>query len=360
MIDLCIDARMAFSSGIGVFLRQIVVRLNQPPFRLILLVDQTGREWCGGMEQVLFPSPIYSIQEQFFFPIKIPCCDLFWSPHYNAPIFPTRAKKRIVTIHDTCHLSLPNCFSALERIYARRVMGNALYRSDCVATVSNFTKSELFRHFPKIDKEIAVVPNGIDTRFFHRICDPERMLQLRKQYGLPESFILCVGNVKLHKNLSAVIQAFLELDDPRLSQWQLVIVGKKQGMRNTDRIKENRRVLRIEAVPDEDLPGFYSIAKLFVFPSLYEGFGMPPLEAMACGCPTIVSKAASLPEVCSDASIYINPTVPKEIAVAILKVAFDKQLQQTLVQKGLARALRFDWNKAADAYATLFKKVRDV
>ncbi|MBX7066582.1 MAG: glycosyltransferase family 4 protein [Parachlamydiales bacterium] len=314
MIDLCIDARMAFSSGIGTYIREIVPLLNEH-FRVVLLVDQLDREWCKGFDQILFNSPIYSIQEQLKYPFKVPKCDLFWSPHYNVPLLPIRAKKRIVTIHDACHLVFG---SFVEKTYARYVMKNAL-RADKVITVSYFSKQEIERFFEFGD--LTVIPIGVNTKRFH---PKEASEAVRQKYQLPEKFVLFVGSRKAHKNL----ERLKKVKD-------LVAVGP--GIRRVD---------------DEDLPVLYSMAEVFVFPSLYEGFGLPPLEAMSCGCPTAVSKAASIPEVCGDASVYFDPMNVEEIMQAI-----EKAKKREFVEKGLERVKRFDWKKTAEKHMRLFEEV---
>lgn len=311
MIDLCIDARMAFSSGIGTYIREIVPLLKDH-FRLILLVDKVDREWCNGFEQIVFDAPIYSIAEQLKFPFKIPKCDLFWSPHYNVPLLPIRAKKRVATIHDACHLAFG---SGAQKLYARLVMGRAL-RSEKAITVSQFSKREIEGQFGFGD--LTVIPIGVNKeRFYPR----EGSEEVRQKYQLPEKFVLFVGSKKAHKNLARVMRVE-----------NLVAVGP--GIREVD---------------GEDLPVLYSMAEVFVFPSLYEGFGLPPLEAMSCGCPTAVSKMASIPEVCGDASVYFDPMNEEDILIAV-----EKAKKRELVQKGLERVKRFDWKKTAEKHIRLF------
>lgn len=340
MIDLCIDARMAFSSGIGTCIRQLVPWLNQPPFRLILLVDSIDRPWCQGIEQVVFKSPIYSIQEQLEFPLKIPRCNLFWSPHYNIPLLPIKAKKRAVTIHDACHLALKDLFSFPQRWYAKTVMGNALHRSDLVITDSLFSKQELHRYLGLPRKEIQVIPVAVNP--IHFTPTEDRGGVVRQKYSLPEQFILFIGNLKPHKNLTGLIEALSFLPDVNL-----VLAGKGA-------MKTEGRVQAIGEVLDSELPILYSLAQLFVFPSLYEGFGLPPLEAMSCGCPTAVSNAASLPEVCGDATVYFHPKNLQQMADQIRLAILDKQLRSQLIQKGFERVNQFSWERCAESYRKSF------
>ena len=352
MIDLCIDARMALCSGIGTCIRQLIPYLNQPPFRLILLVHQKDQFWCRDIEQIHFDAKIYSINEQRLFPLKIPNCDIFWSPHYNVPLLPIRAKKRTVTIHDACHLALEHNFSWLEKSYAKFMMSRALHHSDAVVTDSLFSKNELIKLLGNPKKKILVNHIGVNHKQFQRITDPSAHECLRKTYQLPERFVLFVGNRKPHKNLSGLLNAFSEITDPHLG---LVIVGKSKELRHSCQTAKQKNVFFIDFVPDEDLSGLYSLAELLILPSFYEGFGLPPLEAMSCGCPTIVSNTASLPEVCGNASYFINPENPRDIREGILKVSFDRELKSQLISRGYERVKLYDWARCAQLYRSLFE-----
>ncbi|PIS02106.1 MAG: glycosyltransferase family 1 protein [Chlamydiae bacterium CG10_big_fil_rev_8_21_14_0_10_42_34] len=331
MIDLCIDARMAFCSGIGVYIRQLVPFFNAAPFRLRLLVDRFDQPWCCGIEQILFRAPIYSVKEQLQYPLKVPKCDLFWSPHYNVPLLPIRAKKRIATIHDACHLAL-GTFE--KKMYAKWVMRRALARSDRAITVSQFSKVEIEKFVGCGD--LKVIHVGINRNTFSRKPSSE---EIRKKYRLPERFVLFIGNFKPHKNIERLIRAFSKVN---VSGLELVVVGKGTALGQ---------------VLDEELPVLYSMAEMFVFPSLYEGFGLPPLEAMSCGCPTVVSNAASIPEVCGDASVYFNPENVDEMADAIRRVAVDEKLRAKLIQRGLERVEVFKWEKTAMEHRKVFEEV---
>lgn len=331
MIDLCIDARMAFSSGIGTYIREIVPFFQEPPFRTTLLVDEPDRPWCKGFEQIPFAAPIYSIQEQISYPLKIPRCDLFWSPHYNVPLCPIRASKRIATIHDACHLALG---SFAEKLYARIVMKRALRRSDRVITVSSFSRREIERFLGP--GPLEVIPIGVNRNRFQRQAPSEAV---RQKYRLPDRFVLFVGNQKPHKNLSALQRAFARVHIPGL---ELVLVGKGTPF---------------GLVAEEDLPTLYSMAQAFLFPSLYEGFGLPPLEAMSCGCPSAVSRAASLPEVCGEASLYFDPTDEGQIAEAIQRIVTDSQTRDHLIERGFERIQHFNWTQSAQRHRKLLEEV---
>ncbi|HLB52717.1 MAG TPA: glycosyltransferase family 1 protein, partial [Chlamydiales bacterium] len=282
----------------------------------------------------------------------IPSCDLFWSPHYNIPLLPIRAKKRVATIHDACHLALRHLLSLPERIYAKWVMKAALNRSHAVLTDSVFSKNELTSFLG--GKEIEVITLGVDLDRYQRVIDLKAIDSVKRKYKLPDRFILFVGNLKPHKNLLGLVQAFKKT---RLTDWGLVIAGKAKGLRNQEEAIAGERILTIGEVPDADLPVLYSMAGMLVLPSFYEGFGFPPLEAMSCGCPTIVSNAASLPEVCGEASLYVDPRNLDDMASKIRQLACDEGAQNSLIQRGFLHVQRFCWDKTASDYQKLFEGV---
>ena len=338
-ITLCVDARISGALGIGRFVRQLIPFLNSPPFQLLLLVNREGLELYKDYRRIFFPAPIYSVQEQLLFPIKVPQCDLFWSPHYNIPLLPIRAKKRIVTIHDTCHLRRAQFFPLLKRTAARYVMKKAFQNSDCVTTVSDFSRNELQFYFGK-DQKIETIPLGVD-HFSRTYLDEE---ELRSRYQLPKRFLLFVSNFLPHKNHGILIEAFQKLAIPDLG---LVFVGKGKKFKQ-------EKICWLGEIADEELASLYGMAELFVFPSLYEGFGLPPLEAMLHGCPTLVSFAGSLPEICGDASLYFNPCDSEELRRMILKILGDQNLREALVGKGRERVKKFSWEETARRYRELF------
>lgn len=335
-IDLCIDARMAYSSGIGTCIRNIVPFLASPPFHPILLVSEYLP--FPNIDQILFNSPIYSLKEQLLFPLKIPKCDLFWSPHYNIPLLPIRAKKRVVTIHDVCHLAQDH-WNFLQQMYAKRVMKQAINQSDLVLTGSQFTKDELIHHAGFANQ---VIPFAVDQAFFKRNMN----MSLLTKYSIQEPFALFVGSEKPHKNLQRLIQAIQTIPDLKL-----VVIG------SVNQTYISNRVQILGFVPDEDLPGLYSLARVFIFPSLYEGFGLPPLEAMSCGCPTVVSRAASIPEVCGEASAYFDPYDISDISKVIEKVWTDQNLRDRLISKGIEKTATMRWQNTGEQYRKAFESL---
>lgn len=348
--ELVIDFRMHKASGIGTYIKSILPFLVEK-FEVILLGSRAEIQdyaWSKGVKILECKSKIYSIKEQLELPLKIPKCDIFWSPHYNIPILPIRAKFRVVTIHDAFHLAFYDTLNFMQKIYAKTILNQALSRSDIVFSVSDFSQREILK-YAKTDKNIFVVPNAIDERRFNHYYDSNTLEVVARDYSLPKDFVLFVGNVKPHKNLKNLLFALEKMD------LNLVIVGKKDGFITGDSVISeiirgkniSDRIFFTGYVKDADIAAIYNLAKLFVFPSLYEGFGIPPLEAQACGCPVVCSNAASLPEACGDSVVYFDPHSVEDMRDKIQMVLDNKNLQNELRAKGFENVKRFSWERSA-------------
>lgn len=365
MNAITIDMRMLNASGIGTYLNNLVPVMvsvcTDIKFNLLgNTSDLQQFEWANrdNVKLIDCNCPIYSIAEQFELFRKIPTTDIYWSPHYNIPVFPTRARKRLVTVHDVFHLAFIGSLSLKQKWYARIMLNASVKLSDAVCTVSEFSKSEIIKYTKAEEGKISVIHNGIN-RDKYQVIHNDSVAAIKIKYRLPDKFILFVGNVKPHKNLKRLLNAFEQLHNQGLSEYFLVIVGKKEGFITGDSeifklLETNRtfkdKVLFTGYLNDTVLPHVYNAASLTVSPTLYEGFGLPPLEAMACGCPVVVSNAASLPEVCGEAAYYVNPYDTMSIAEGIRKLLTDDSLRQKLIKKGLERAQRFSWEKSAKAH----------
>jgi glycosyltransferase involved in cell wall biosynthesis len=230
------------------------------------------------------------------------------------------------------------------------MFGRVSRSADAIMTDSEFTRSEFTRLVGVRRAEPQVVHLGVDRGWFE--IPPSLSPH-------PRPYLLYVGNVKPHKNLSGLLQAFEQLG-PRMS-CDLLILGKNEGFLSEDadaRAAAERLAPRVQllgAVPQEMLKRYVSHAEAVVQPSLYEGFGLPPLEAMAAGCPAIVSRAASLPEVCGDAALYFDPLDSGSIAEAILRLLHQPELRATLRRRGLERASQFTWDRSAAAVLTVLE-----
>jgi len=342
MKTVCLDARMIKSSGIGRYIRNLIPFLAKE-FNLILLVREKiflPKEETISIKEI--DIPIYSIKEQIFYPFKIPKVDIFWSPHYNVPLLPIRAKKRLVTIHDVYHLAFKKQLPFAQKMYAFLMLKAAVNLSDVILTVSNFSKTEIEK-FLKPKKTVKVVYNGLSGDWFEIKPIPQNQ---------KENYILFVGNVKPHKNLVRALKAFtLLLRENKNLKFK--IVGKKDGFINADvEVKKLAQKLGNSVeftgeVSEGELKNLYRKAKLLIFPSIYEGFGYPPLEAMACGTPVVASNAASIPEVCGEAAYYVNPYDIRDIYRGLKEVLNNNQLQEELIRKGFQRIKKFSLENSA-------------
>lgn len=347
MKHICIDARLLHGAGIGSLLQMVLKGLfKKETFKISLIIDkQDCHDSLFYHAQNLYliesASPIYSIKEQIELPHIIPRCDLFWAPHFNIPLFPIKAKKRLVSIHDCYHLAFKKNYSFFARCYAQLFYNSALKYADHVTTLSYFSKQEIAKHCIAHNVNLSVIYLGINKDIFY-IREQSELERCREKYNLNHNFILAVGNVKPHKNLIKLVQAFEIVKSRRKDDLKLVIVGKNEGFIQSDQelfsylsnhpYRED--ICFTGFIPYEDLPCLYALASVFVFPSYYEGFGLPPLEAMACGTAVIAGTSASMPEICQDAAYYIDPHNAMSIAHAIILLQDNQVLKKKMVEKG--------------------------
>jgi len=362
MSKICIDARMYNHSGIGKYLQMLLPGICKQ-FDVTLLGDPAMLSSLASAASIVpFNAPIYSILEQRQYRKAIGPTDLFWSPHYNAPQTSVRAINRVATIHDVYHLAFSKEMSLKQRLYAKLVMGNTVKASDSIITVSDFSKSEIIKYTGCDPDKIFVIYNGVEKY-------PEMSLARESANNeLPGKYILFVGNVKPHKNLRTLLKAYLLLSDMLRAAYKVVIVGKKDGfvtgdselidwVNSDNKLRDS--VVFTGYVDDKDMGAIYSNSSLLVFPSLYEGFGLPPLEAMARGCPVIAANTSSIPEVCGDAAVYFSPMDEHELSVKMTAMLTDEAERQRLIRSGLERTKLFGWKDAVDKHAGLFNQLLD-
>lgn len=297
--------------------------------------------------------------------LHIPCgvdqftgpLDVFHSPDFVAA--PQRRGRSIVTIHDLSFLAAPDCAEPSLRKYLRRAVWDSVRKADSLVAVSANTKADLVRLLRIPGERIDVVPNGTDERF-SPVTEPERIAGLRAQLGLNEPYILTVGTLEPRKNLVRLLEAYRLLRDRGMAQ-RLVIAGRKGWLYGpifeaVNRLDLGPTVTFLDFVDDADLPALYSAAEAFVYPSIYEGFGIPPLEAMACGTPVIASNTSSLPEVLDKAAILVDPVDTRAIAWGIDRVLNNKEERESLIRAGRERAAMFPWIPAAAKLIEIYQR----
>jgi glycosyltransferase involved in cell wall biosynthesis len=257
--------------------------------------------------------------------------DLFFSPGYNSPLF--CAFPFVFTIHDLSHIYCPENSSPLIRLYYATIMKRACRRAASILTVSEFTRNQIIEWSGVPAEKVVKVSCGVENAY--RPGDDS--------YGLTFPYLLCVSNRKRHKNEFRVVQAFARAGLG--VEMKLVFTGKPAA-ELADCIAQNDLTASVRfmgVVPEEKLPALYRGAKALVFPSLYEGFGFPVLEAMACGTPVVTSNTTAMPEVAGDAALLVDPTSVEQIAEAMKQVVSDHPLRRQLREKGLARVAQFSW-----------------
>lgn len=360
-IRLTIDARMIHHSGIGKYLRMLMPFITKEYDVTLLGNPEQLAQFTPLAKVIAFTSPIYSIGEQIQLPKLVSHVDIFWSPHYNVPLRGIKCDKKVVTIHDVFHLAFYKDLPLKQKLYAKFVVNKAVKTSDAIITVSDFSKSEIIKYTGCMAGKIEVIYNGVEQNVINVNAEI-----VQKKYNLPSKYILFVGNVKPHKNLKTLLRAYLLLNERFKRIYKIVIAGKKDGfitgddelinwVNTNDELRNS--IVFTGYVDNEDMNGIYSNASLFVFPSVYEGFGLPPLEAMVNSCPVIASNASCIPEVCGPAALYFEPMDEYGLKNVIEKVLTDKATMDQLVSEGLERIKLFDWKNAADSHIRLFNQI---
>ncbi len=305
--------------------------------------------------------PLYLPSEQLVWPtlLRQARADLFHSPYIVLPLL-TRIRS-VMTVHDLIFERHPEYRprSYLQRFY-RPITQLGTKRADLVLTVSESTGRDIQAYYRVNHAHIYVIGNAVDLTF-QRERDPARLAAVRERYGLPERFILTVGAGRPHKNVETLVEAFARLD-PSLAP--TLVIGGELDPRFPDSVSARiyahgiaSRVVRPGMIREADLPVVYSLADVFVFPSLVEGFGLPPLEAMACGTPVLASTTPAVSEAVGDAVLAFDARDPEQLATCLSKALTDTALRTTLSRRGIERVRAFTWERVAQetlkAYASI-------
>jgi glycosyltransferase involved in cell wall biosynthesis len=369
-VRIAIDARKLHDFGIGTYVRNLVREFARHPgdetFVLICRPDDVAFVQSLGPRFEAWPdkSGNYTLREQLTVPLDLQRArvHLFHAPHYV--VSPLTACPVVVTIHDCIHLRFPQYLpSRMAHLYARTFMAIGASRARRIITVSQASKDDIQHYLGTPADKIEVIHNGIDERFFTP-PDEDAISRVRQRFLLNAPFILYAGNIKPHKNVDRLIDAFAQLRRDGHQDLKLLIIGdelsKYPGLRRlVHRHHLHAHVRFFGFVPDTTLAALYRLASIFVFPSLYEGFGFPPLEAMASGTPVITSNVSSLPEVVGDAAVLVDPQDSSAIAGAMGRVLGDTTLRRDLIARGYARARTFSWTDAAARTRAVYRAVLD-
>lgn len=348
-MNITIDVRKFYDSGVGTYIQNLVPKITKflPQHSFTLLSHSKDILLHFPDQQNIFfvncETKPYTIREQIDVLSLTPKnTHLLWIPFINIPVL--YKGKLLVTVYDMNFLALPQFLSLPQRLYAKIVFRAIRHKANHVLCISEFSKREFLRLVPGKKVDVSAIPLGTASHWF----TPTQNLENPQD----KPFFLFVGNVKPHKNLVRLLQAYerIALQIPH----DLIIVGKKEGFIVSDTqalaypSSLNERIVFTGHINDERLRQYYTHATALAFPSLYEGFGLPALEAMACSCPVLTSNVTALPEVCGDAAIYCDPYSVEDIAKQLLRLAKDEDLRKDLIAKGKKRAASFTFDACAE------------
>lgn len=277
-------------------------------------------------------------------------------------LMPLRGIPTILTVHDLIFKLFPEHHKRLNHIFLNNAMPLFVKRADAIIAISEATKRDLMNYYDVPDEKITVIYEAAAPNF--QPPTPEQIQQVKVKFQLPSQFLLVVGTIEPRKNYSRLVQAFMQLRSTH-ADLKLVVVGSKGWLyddffQTIESLNATEHVIFPGYVPDEDLSAVYAAATVMVMPSVYEGFGLPILEAMACGTPVASSNAASLPELGGDVPLYFDPNDTDAMIEAIGRVVGDNRLQQTMREQGPIQAARFNWNTAARQTAQLYNQFATV
>ncbi|MBR6924632.1 MAG: glycosyltransferase family 4 protein [Oscillospiraceae bacterium] len=281
---------------------------------------------------------------------------------FNYIVPPFVHGKKVVTIHDMVIRAYPETVRFRTKQLLLTGMKKSMKRADVIITDSEFSKSEITKYYPQFADKIQVVYCGVNTEKFYHIDDKERIEKTKTSLGIEGEYFLYLGTIEPRKNLERLIEAYGILKTGHKNVPKLVMAGGKGWLNSgiygkVESLGLKDDVIFTKYIPDEDICPLMNGATAFVFPSIYEGFGMPPLEAMSCGVPVVSSREASLPEVVGDCAVMVDAYSPQSIAEGMYKIWADKELAADLSRRGMERAADFTWHKFSEKLHDIYKAV---
>lgn len=378
-LKIGIDARWIFPavSGVGRVTEKLIFHLagidRENEYYLFFndpdLLEKYSRRWRDNprFHPVPVPWGIFAPGGQWGIPARIRKLelDVFHSTNYFLPLFLRPGVKAVATVHDLIPLKFPHFTprawkTRLHPLF-RRILSRSVKRADRVITVSGHTRRDLVADLDLPEEKIAVVYNGID-RAYRPLGEAESRERIDRRLGFAGSFLLYVGRFDPYKNVVGLIRAFERFLRGRSDGPRLVLAGHPdprypQAKAAVFELQLGSRVVFLDGVEEEELVALYNRARILVLPSLYEGFGLPPLEAMACGTPVIVSDRGSLPEVVGEAGMIVDPDNPTALASAIGDLWDSDELRSSLRERGLVRAAEFSWKRTAEETLEVYRQL---
>jgi glycosyltransferase involved in cell wall biosynthesis len=305
------------------------------------------------------PTPLVRVPVALAFELRLRPVDLLHVQYTAPPFCPVPV---IATIHDLAFEHLPQTFTRRGSLQMKLTVRSTAKKAARIATVSEYSRQDLLRTYKLPPEKVVVTYNGVESRFTFQPNSADEAERIRRRFGIDRDYILAVGSLQPRKNLVRLIRVYARLRaEQEKFKHQLVIVGRQLWLADEifDEVKKQpwaEDVILTGYVADEDLPALYRAAAAFVYPSIFEGFGLPPLEAMACGTPVITSNTSSLPEVVGDAAVLIDPYDEQKLANALLRIVNDELLRVRLRKQGIEQVKKFTWRAAAEKTLQLYRE----
>ncbi|MBH8552379.1 glycosyltransferase family 4 protein [Nostocaceae cyanobacterium CENA357] len=386
MLKIVVDATPidAKPSGVGFYVANLISALaalqTDENFQLGIVYQPGLKKWLQG--DLSFPNYLKQYSQQNILPLPVRISDLLLALAFkptlsyfekylgfpdilhgtNYSVYPCSKSFKVMNIYDLTFIKYPNYIDSVVKTYTKRVK-HCLQWTDLVLTISESSKKDIIEYLQVEPEKIHVTP--LASRYYPNYLSSENIQTLEKQveYNFSQKYLLFVSTIEPRKNIITIIKAFNFLKNKYKLEHQLVLIGKKGWnyepiFAAIDNSPWKNHIHHLDYLSNELVALFYSKADVFVYPSYYEGFGLPVLEAMTLGAPVVTANTSSIPEVTGDAAILIDPNDPMQLAEAILKIISDAQLRQELINKGKERAKLFSWERTAKetlkAYRTLF------
>lgn len=363
-----IDARSLHYEGVGRYIRELIKHLaridSHNEYIVYFLSEASLKEDCirqPNFHNAILPVSIYNLHKQpyLYYRLLRDNLDMFhatdhWIVPFAAPC------PIVITVHDILTKNVKKRLSYKVRVYGDLITRIALVRSNRILTISDFTKQEIINLYPTAEKKISVVYNGVGHEFTRK--SELETARIKKKYQLTKRYLLYVGSLKAHKNIPKLIESFSQLPPKLKEKTDLVIVARlEQKFSKTIKLPSllgiEKHVKFIGYVPEDDLSGLYSGAVALIMPSFTEGFGLPVIEAMACGTPVIASRGGALTEVCGQAALHFNPESIDDMRNTIERALTDNNLKEKLSNMSIKRSGEFSWNVTAKNILEVYEEV---
>lgn len=356
-----IDGRAAKwyqGTGIGTYTKQLILNLSNVDSNNNYLIFMPQCDSINNLKNNFTTKLVESTPTNSFWDdINVPNIlnntdiELYHVPQNGVGLSENIKCKKVITLHDIIPLRMPETVSDRYLKIFNDELPKILDNCDGIITVSDFSKNDIAKEFNFPSKNIYVTPLAAQD-IYKPMSKRESKALVTKKYGIEEDFILYVGGFSPRKNIIGLIEAYSNLSNKLKDTFKLVITGKKgpsysKYKSRTEELNVSNNVIFTDFIPIEDMPLFYNATEVLVYPSFYEGFGLPPIEAMACGTPVIVSNVTSLPEVCYESALFIDPNDVDSLTYDIERVLSNSLLRLTMVKKSLTRSKTFSWNKTA-------------